>query len=159
MTTTALRFCRLGEATCGLGNPTIHTLVGGSPLMSNGSLWTAPDLPGRLKAFTPERVAPTCDVAADDIRGLARDPRRGAERLLDLLFRSGPYGDGSGDDPEGLTPTGIESSPHGVDLRPLEPRVPAVLTTPSGRIELAPPALVEDLPSLRGARVAVSGMP
>jgi anaerobic selenocysteine-containing dehydrogenase len=34
----------------------------------------------------------------------------------------------------------------GIDLGPLQPRVPEVLRTPSGRIELAPPALLADLP-------------
>ena len=63
---------------------------------------------------------------------------RGIERLLDLRIRSGPYGDGFGTHPDGLTLARIEDAPHGIDLGPLQPRLPEVLRTPSGRIELAP---------------------
>jgi len=38
------------------------------------------------------------------------------------------------------------ASGRGIDLGPLQPRVPEVLRTPSGKIELAPPALLADLP-------------
>ena len=47
------------------------------------------------------------------------EPRRGPERILDLLLRTGPYGDAFGDDPEGLTLARLEESPHGIDLGPL----------------------------------------
>jgi anaerobic selenocysteine-containing dehydrogenase len=81
----------------------------------------------------------------------ALEPRRGPERLLDFMLRTGPYGDGFGNDPEGLTLEVLERSPHGVDLGPLEPRLPEALRTPSGRIELAPEPIVEDLERLRAA--------
>ena len=68
----------------------------------------------------------------------ALEPRRGPERVLDFMLRVGPYGDGFGAEPEGLTLDVLESSPHGVDLGPHRERVPEVLRTPSGRIELAP---------------------
>ena len=45
----------------------------------------------------------------------------------------------------------LEAAPHGIDLGPLEPRLPEVLRTPSGRIELAPEALVADVARLRAA--------
>ena len=45
----------------------------------------------------------------------------------------------------------VERNPHGVDLGPLEPRLPEALRTPSGRIELAPEPIVEDLRRLRAA--------
>ncbi|HLY37767.1 MAG TPA: molybdopterin dinucleotide binding domain-containing protein, partial [Candidatus Binatia bacterium] len=76
-------------------------------------------------------------------------PRRGPERLLDLMLRTGPYGDGFGARPDGLTLARLEASPHGIDLGPLEPRVPEVLRTPSGKIELAPEPLVADVARLR----------
>jgi anaerobic selenocysteine-containing dehydrogenase len=76
-------------------------------------------------------------------------PRRGPERLLDLLLRCGPYGEGFGVDPEGLTLARLEESPHGIDLGPLEPRVPDVLRTASGKVELAPEPLVADVARLR----------
>src|ERR671910_2285622 len=76
-------------------------------------------------------------------------PRRGPERILDFLVRTGPYGDGCGANPEGLTLDVLEQSPHGVDLGPLEPRIPEMLRTPSGKVELAPEPIVADLDRLR----------
>jgi anaerobic selenocysteine-containing dehydrogenase len=76
-------------------------------------------------------------------------PRRGPERLLDILLRTGPYGDGFGARPDGLSLSALEAAPHGVDLGPLAPRIPEVLRTPSGKIELAPPEITADLPRLR----------
>jgi anaerobic selenocysteine-containing dehydrogenase len=79
------------------------------------------------------------------------EPRRGPERVLDFLLRAGPYGDGFGLDPDGLTLELLEQHPHGIDLGPLEPRLPDVLRTPSGKIELAPEPIVADLDRLRAA--------
>src|SRR5262249_52673249 len=67
----------------------------------------------------------------------ARAPRRGPERLLDLMLRTGPYGEAFGARPGGLSLAVLEERPHGIDLGPLEPRIPEVLRTPSGAIELA----------------------
>jgi anaerobic selenocysteine-containing dehydrogenase len=75
--------------------------------------------------------------------------RRGPERVLDLMLRTGPYGDGFGVDPDGLTLAELEAKPHGVDLGPLQPRVPEVLRTPSGNIELAPQPCIDDVARLR----------
>jgi len=80
-------------------------------------------------------------------------PRRGPERLLDLLLRAGPYGDGCGAVAGGLTLARLEAAPHGIDFGALAPRLPEVLRTPSGKIELAPEALVADVARLR-ARLA-----
>lgn len=77
---------------------------------------------------------------------LAASGRRGPERLVDLALRSGPWGDRFGLNPGGLTLDRVAAAPGGVDLGELAPRVPEVLRTPSGRIELAPPALLADLP-------------
>ncbi|MEA2377286.1 MAG: hypothetical protein QOD13_1193 [Thermoleophilaceae bacterium] len=80
----------------------------------------------------------------------ALEPRRGPERVLDFMLRVGPYGDGFGAEPEGLTLDVLERNPHGVDLGPHRERVPDVLRTPSGRIELAPEAIVADVERLHG---------
>jgi anaerobic selenocysteine-containing dehydrogenase len=77
--------------------------------------------------------------------------RRGEERLLDASLRLGPYGDGFDADPEGLTLGRVAEHPHGLDLGPLRPRLPEVLRTPSGQVELAPEALIGDLRRLRAA--------
>ncbi|MEA2375633.1 MAG: hypothetical protein QOD53_2096, partial [Thermoleophilaceae bacterium] len=81
----------------------------------------------------------------------ALSTRRGPERLLDLMLRAGPYGDAFGQRPDGLTLAALEAAPHGIDFGPLEPRVPQVLRTPSGRIELAPEPIVGDVERLRAA--------
>ncbi|MBX3161743.1 MAG: molybdopterin-dependent oxidoreductase [Deltaproteobacteria bacterium] len=82
------------------------------------------------------RVAgPMADAALAAVAG-----RRGPARLLDLALRAGPYG---------LTLAQLEAAPAGLDLGPLAPRVPEVLRTPSGKIELAPPQLLEDLARAR----------
>ncbi|HVD55812.1 MAG TPA: molybdopterin oxidoreductase family protein [Thermoleophilaceae bacterium] len=70
------------------------------------------------------------------------EPLRGPERILDFMLRVGPYG---------LTLEELESSPHGVDLGPHRPRLPEVLRTPSGMVELAPPAIVADVERLGAA--------
>ncbi|HYH48885.1 MAG TPA: molybdopterin oxidoreductase family protein, partial [Acidimicrobiia bacterium] len=77
--------------------------------------------------------------------------RRGPERLLDLMFRTGPYGDGFGAEAGGLSLDAVLASPHGIDLGPLEPRLPDVLRTPTGMVELAPEPLVADVARLRAA--------
>lgn len=64
--------------------------------------------------------------------------RRGPERILDLSLRTGPYGDR-------LSLDELEANPHGIDLGPLQPRIPEVLRTPSGKIELAPEPIVDDV--------------
>ena len=92
---------------------------------------------------------------------------RGPDRLLELALRGGPYGDlfgmqrvdpnlglgldlglglGAGLGSEGLTLAKVRAAPGGIDLGPLQPRIPEMLRTSSGRIELAPPSLLADLP-------------
>lgn len=77
----------------------------------------------------------------DAQRVLAKLARRGPERLLDLALRTGPYQ---------LTLDELKASPHGIDLGPLVPRLPEVLRTPSGMVELAPAPLTADIERLRG---------
>ncbi|WNF26226.1 molybdopterin-dependent oxidoreductase [Streptomyces sp. C11-1] len=66
----------------------------------------------------------------------------GPERRLDLMLRLGPYG---------LTLEQLLAHPHGIDLGPLRPRLPEILRTRSGRIELLPAPIAADLPRLRRA--------
>ncbi len=84
-------------------------------------------------------------------------PRRGPERVLDFALRSGPYGDGFGAKPDGVSLATLEAVPHGIDLGPLQARIPAVLRTPSGKIELAPPAVLVDVERLRRSVEAAPG--
>ncbi|MFI7677029.1 molybdopterin-dependent oxidoreductase [Actinophytocola sp. NPDC049390] len=88
------------------------------------------DLDG-LDDFVAGELAKRHDVPVGD--------RRGPERLIDIMLRGGPYD---------LALADLEAAPHGVDLGPLTPRIPDVLGTPSGRIELAPEAITADVPRL-----------
>lgn len=72
---------------------------------------------------------------------------QGPGYLLDGMMRAGPYGDGFRG--EGLSLEAVVDSIHGVDLGPLEPRLPGMLSTDSGQIELAHAILVEDVERLR----------
>jgi anaerobic selenocysteine-containing dehydrogenase len=94
--------------------------------------------------------SPVHGRSADEIVE-ALGSRRGPERLLDLMLRTGPYGEGFGADPGGLSLDALLAAPHGIDLGPLEPRLPEVLRTPSGMVELAAEPLVADVARLRAA--------
>jgi anaerobic selenocysteine-containing dehydrogenase len=94
--------------------------------------------------------SPVHGRSADELIDALGD-RRGPERLLDLMLRTGPYGDGFGAEPGGLSLDALLASPHGIDFGPLEPRLPDVLRTPSGMVELAAEALVADVARLRAA--------
>jgi anaerobic selenocysteine-containing dehydrogenase len=69
----------------------------------------------------------------------------GPERLVEIELRSGPYGDQFGSKPDGLTLAKVIASGKGIDLGPHEPRIPELLRTPSGKIEVAPPLFIADL--------------
>jgi anaerobic selenocysteine-containing dehydrogenase len=92
-------------------------------------------------------TARTGDLDADGLLQAVGD-RTGPERMLDLLLRAGPYGDGFGSHPDGLSLARLEAEPHGIDLGALEPQVPSNLRTASGRIELASPLVLDHLPQL-----------
>ncbi|MDX3190781.1 molybdopterin-dependent oxidoreductase [Streptomyces sp. MN03-5084-2B] len=64
----------------------------------------------------------------------------GLELLLDVMLKFGGHG---------LSLAELKANPHGIDLGPLEPRLKEILCTASGRVELTPPAIVDDLVRLR----------
>ncbi|MBC9730316.1 molybdopterin oxidoreductase family protein [Streptomyces sp. TRM68367] len=99
-------------------------------------------------------------VRAEHSPAYGRDPRDlaarltgadGPERRLDMMLRLGPYGDGFGVQPDGLTLEKLLAHPHGIDLGPLEPRLPQPLKTRSGKVELLPQPIADDLPRLHAA--------
>ncbi|WP_367115100.1 molybdopterin dinucleotide binding domain-containing protein [Actinophytocola sp.] len=71
------------------------------------------------------------------------------DAFLNTWLRTGPYGLGRG----GLSLAVLEKQPHGVDLGPLEPRLPGRLGL-HRRINLAPREYLADLPRLRGRLTA-----
>jgi anaerobic selenocysteine-containing dehydrogenase len=72
--------------------------------------------------------------------------RLGPERLLDVGLRLGPRGGR-----RGLSLRKVAAHEHGLDLGPLEPALHTRLKTKSGRIELCPPLLAEDVARLEAA--------
>ncbi len=71
------------------------------------------------------------------------EPLPNPETKLDLGLRFGPYGK------TGLTLQTLKDDPHGLDFGPLQPRLPERLSTPNGRLPLAPELLAKDLPRIR----------
>lgn len=71
------------------------------------------------------------------------------EQRIDMMLRLGPYGDGFGADPDGLTLRRLREHEHGIDLGALQPRLEEVLWTVSGKIELCPPTCAADVVRLR----------
>jgi len=70
------------------------------------------------------------------------------EQIVDVLIRTGSYGDGFGADPEGLSLARLDRHPHGIDLGAIEAGLPGVLSTPSGKVEVLPEAIARDLARL-----------
>ncbi|MEE3850759.1 molybdopterin-dependent oxidoreductase [Gordonia sp. LSe1-13] len=100
-----------------------------------------------------EVADPHSPVAGRDVASLVEmlPDAPGHERRLDMMLRLGAYGDAFGVRPDGLTLTQVLAAPHGVDLGPLQPRLPGVLRTESGTVELAADDLIADVERLRSA--------
>ena len=80
---------------------------------------------------------------------LAVDGRHGPERILDFMLQTGPFGAAFGSGPaDGASLDLLVANPHGVDFGALGPRLPEILRTPSGAIELDHPVLLGDLARL-----------
>ena len=88
------------------------------------------------------------DVSAERARELLGD-EPGPERILDAMLRAGPYGDRFDAGSDGLSLARLKAQPHGIDLGALAPRVPELLATASGAIELAPALITDDVARLR----------
>ena len=84
-----------------------------------------------------------------DPASVDHEGRRGPDRIVDLTFRTGPWGDGYGDRSDGLTLDRVKAHPHGLDLGPSHAALDDVLRTASGDIELAHDVFLDDLPRLQ----------
>lgn len=71
--------------------------------------------------------------------------RSGPEGTLAMALTMGPHGLLRG----GLSLRRLRRSPHGVDLGPLEPRLPHLLRTRGKKVQLAPQTFLDDLVRLR----------
>ena len=101
-----------------------------------------------LAKETADAASPVAGRAVDELTAML-DGGPGYERRLDMMLRIGAYGDAFGARPGGLTLRRLKAAPHGIDLGPLQPRLPDLLRTPSGLVELAPPQLIADAARLR----------
>lgn len=68
------------------------------------------------------------------------------EQRIDLMLRLGPHGEWNGGT---LNLQVLLDNPHGIDLGPLQPRLPGVLRTATGRVDLAPQPLLDDVARMR----------
>ncbi|MGA1371622.1 MAG: molybdopterin-dependent oxidoreductase [Pseudomonadales bacterium] len=99
------------------------------------------------------------------------EPRRGAERLLDIGIRAGTWGDHFGSRPlriepasakdeapvvTGLTLAALRAHPHGIDLGPLNPGLDRVLLHEDGKIHCAPALILEEIERLGGTAAATA---
>jgi anaerobic selenocysteine-containing dehydrogenase len=106
---------------------------------------------GRLLADDLRRLAAGVPEAQQAAMLEALGPVAGPQRLLDLALRAGPYGDRFGQAPGGLSLQALLAAPHGIDLGALQPRLPEVLRTPSGKIELWPRDVAAELDAVEAA--------
>ena len=81
----------------------------------------------------------------------------GAERVLDALIRTGPYGDAFGANPDGLSVEKLRANPHGIDLGALQPRLPGALDTETKRIDLWAGPFLDELARLEARAVEWAG--
>ncbi|MRG90819.1 molybdopterin-dependent oxidoreductase [Polyangium spumosum] len=72
----------------------------------------------------------------------------GTDGLLDVLLRVGPHGDKFLPFSKGLNLEKLKKAEHGVDLGPLQPMHRARVRTRTGKVRLAPPAILADVPRL-----------
>ncbi len=111
-----------------------------------------------VRSAVASEHSPVAGRDADELLAeLSADGRGGPERMLDFMLRTGPFGDGFGADPDGTSLDDLLARPHGRDFGALVPRVPEILRTPSGRIELAPAPLIADLDRLAAAVEELEG--
>ncbi|MCX4777381.1 molybdopterin oxidoreductase family protein [Streptomyces sp. NBC_01264] len=111
----------------------------------------AADLPGSAATGTS---AGTPDSAAIPVPGPeAPSPEAPDSNAPDSNAPESGAPDSNAPDPSapgGLGLARLRAHPHGIDLGPLRPRLPGLLGTRSGRIELLPDPIAAELPRLRG---------
>jgi anaerobic selenocysteine-containing dehydrogenase len=103
-----------------------------------------------VRALDDEYLSTLCSfVGIDPAPVLAALPNAGPERIIDWTIRIGPWGDRFGERPDGITLATVRGAPNGLDFGPAVPRLPEMLKTESGKVELAPEYIVADIDRLR----------
>ena len=103
---------------------------------------------GAVASAVRDPRAPVHGRDADEIIAATKGGS-GPERWLDFLLRVGPYGEGYGSAPDGLSLDALRNSPHGIDLGPLESRLPDDLMTEDELVDLAPQRILDDIARLK----------
>ena len=105
---------------------------------------------GMLATFIGVPETPCADVSIDDARSKL-GTERGIERLLDVMIRTGPFGDAFDDDSDGLNLDKLRAAEHAVDLGALEPRLPEMIRKDHGRLKLVHEILEKDIERLHAS--------
>ncbi len=114
--------------------------------MVQGQPWDGP-VAALDDAYLQEEISRAVDAEHRAAVAETLGTEAGPARLVDLGLRLGPYGDRFGQRP-GLNLAAVRAAPTGIDLGPLQARIPEMLRTPSGKVELAPPELLAEGPAL-----------
>jgi anaerobic selenocysteine-containing dehydrogenase len=91
----------------------------------------------------------TCEGVSRETIMEAIGDEVGPLRVLDLMLRSGPYGDAFHVGGEGLSLASLDENDGPLDLGPLQSRLPQALKTADGRIPLAHPYITADVERMR----------
>ncbi|MFM7060837.1 MAG: molybdopterin-dependent oxidoreductase [Actinomycetes bacterium] len=127
---------------------TLGAIVNGEALPVDTAMWDDLVFGGLVQVIIDDPSMPLSGRDAAEIIAMAGDAR-GPERMLDLRIRISPHWDHYGERADGWTLARLREHPKGVDLGPLEPRLPEFLATDSGRLELAPDHILADVGRLR----------
>jgi anaerobic selenocysteine-containing dehydrogenase len=115
------------------------TLAKGLAGMAAAPLGAADDLIAR--ELVDRELDPESGLTRDGLLAATGD-RRGPARLLDLLLRMGPHR---------LDLDALAAHPHGLDLGPLRPRLPEIVRTADGLVDLAPRIMLDDVARLEAS--------
>ncbi|WP_433475309.1 molybdopterin oxidoreductase family protein [Spirillospora sp. CA-142024] len=139
------------------GRPSEAVILGRLAMIASGADGDPAALDEMIIRSTLEKAvalpgSPVHGREPDELRKMLLDTGTLTEQRLDMMLRLGPYGDGFGTDPAGLSMSRLRTEhPHGLDLGALKPRLDEVLCTTSGRVELCPSTFAADVDRLHSA--------
>ena len=127
----------------------IAAIVQGKGIDADVSLSDDAAMRSMVNSAVKDSNSNVCGRDADEIMNeLSVNGQCGPARMIDFMLRTGPYGDAFGAAIGGATLQLLKENPHGIDYGALQPRIPEILRTPSGKVELAPEVLINDLDRL-----------
>ena len=127
----------------------IAAIVQGRGIDADVSLSDDAAMRSMVNSAVKDSNSNVCGRDADEIMNeLSLNGQCGPARMIDFMLRTGPYGDAFGAAIGGATLQLLKENPHGIDYGALQPRIPEILRTPSGKVELAPEVLINDLDRL-----------